>query len=89
LELSAVDGLEIDGLVVEGFEVIAGAMLVLKLSGSARRIELRTGEYSRSFEPRWLEYTARHHLVKLLWGSAALLGGALAWIRQLIAGAVK
>lgn len=89
VQLSAGDGLEVGGLVVERFELIAGATLALKLSGSARRLELRTGEFSRSLKPSWLEYAARHHLVKLLWGSAAVLWGALAWLRQQVAGAVK
>ena len=89
VQLSTGDGLEVGGLVVERFELIAGATLVLKLSGSARRLELRTGEFSRSLKPSWLEFAARHHLVKLLWGSAAVLWGALAWIRQQVAGAVK
>ena len=87
VQLSAGDGLEVDGLVVERFELVAGATLALKLSGSARRLDLRTGEFSRSLKPSWLEYAARHHLVKLLWGSAAVLWGALAWLRQQVLGA--
>jgi len=89
LPLSAGDGLALDGLVVERFEVAAGATLSLKLSGSARRLELRTGEFSRSLKPSWLEYAARHHLVNLLWGSAAVLWGALAWIRRQVGGWVR
>ena len=89
LQLSAGDGLALDGLVVERFEVVAGATLALKLTGSARRLEWRTGEFSRSLKPSLLEYAARHHLVKLLWGSAAVLWGALAWIRQQVGGWVR
>ncbi len=89
VQLSAGDWLEVDGLVVERCDLVAGATLALKLSGSARRLELRTGEFSRSLKPSWLEYAARHHLAKLLWGSAAVLWGALAWIRQQVAGVVR
>ena len=86
VQLSAGDWLELDGLVVERCDLVAGATLALRLSGSAHRLELRTGEFSRSLKPSWLEYIARHHLTKLLWGSAAVLWGALAWIRQQVAG---
>ena len=89
LQLSAGDGLAVDGLVVERFEVVAGATLALKLTGSARQLDWRTGEFSRSLKPSLLEYAARHHLVKLLWGSAAVLWGALAWIRQQVGGWVR
>lgn len=86
LQLSAGDGLALDGLVVERFEVVAGATLALRLTGSARRLEWRSGEFSRSLKPSLLDYAARHHLVQLLWGSAAVLWGALAWIRQQVGG---
>ncbi len=89
LQLSAGDGLALDGLVVERFDVVAGATLALKLTGSARRLDWRTGEFGRSLKPSLLEYAARHHLVKLLWGSAAVLWGALAWIRQQVGGWVR
>ena len=89
VQLSAGDWLEVDGLVVERCELVAGATLALKLSGSARRLALRTGEFSRSLKPSWLEYAARHHLAKLLWGSAAVLWGALAWIRQQLSGVAR
>ena len=89
VQLSAGDWLEVDGLVVERCELVAGPTLALKLSGSARRLALRTGEFSRSLKPSWLEYAARHHLAKLLWGSAAVLWGALAWIRQQLSGVAR
>ena len=83
------DWLEIDGLAVERFELAAGAPLLLKLSGSARVLRLRVGEFERSLKPSWLEYISRHHLTSLLWGAAALLWGALAWIRKNFAGALS
>jgi hypothetical protein len=85
--LSAGDWLEFDGLVVERCEVVAGVPMMLKLSGSARSARLRVGEFERSLKPSILEYVSRHHLVSLLWGSAAVLWGALAWIRRQFAGA--
>ena len=81
------DWLQVDGLVVQRCELIAGAPLLLKLSGSARVLRLRVGEFERSLKPSWLEYVSRHHLASVLWGSAALLWGALAWLRKYFAGA--
>ena len=86
VHISAGDWLEIDGLTVERCEVIAGAPVRLKLSGSARTLRLRVGEFERSLKPSLLEYVSRHHLITLLWGSAAVLWGALAWIRKRFAG---
>lgn len=80
------DWLEVDGLVVERFELSAGVPLLLKLSGSARTLRLRVGEFERSLKPSWLEYVSQHHLVTLLWGSMALLWGALAWVRKHFSG---
>ena len=76
------DWLEIDGLTVERCEVSAGPLLTLRLNGSAGTLRLRVGEFERSLKPSWLEYAARHHLLKLMWGSAAVLWGALAWMRK-------
>lgn len=89
LAIRAGDWLEIDGLTVERFELAAGTPLLLKLSGSARVLRLRVGEFERSLKPSWLEYISRHHLTSLLWGAAALLWGALAWIRKNFAGALS
>jgi len=80
------DWLEIDGLMVERCEVSAGPLLTLRLNGSAGTLRLRVGEFERSLKPSWLEYAARHHLLKLMWGSAAVLWGALAWMRKQFAG---
>ncbi len=85
--LVAGDVLEIDGLVAERFSLVAGAPLLLELNGSARGLRVRTGEFERSLKPSWLEYLARHHLAQLLWGSAAVLWGALAWTRKQFSGA--
>jgi hypothetical protein len=87
LQINGGDWLQIDGLTVERCELIAGAQLLIKLSGSARVLRLRVGEFERSLKPSWLEYASRHHGVSLLWGAAALLWGALAWLRQHFAGA--
>lgn len=75
-----------DGLTVERCELTAEAPLRLKLSGSARAVRLRVGEYERSLKPSVLEYVSRHHLVTLLWGSGVALWGALAWMRRQFGG---
>jgi hypothetical protein len=85
--LSVGDGLEVDGLVVERFELVAGAPIRLTLTGSAHTIRTRVSDFERSLKPSWLEYVARHHLIGALWGAAAVLWGALAWIRKQIAAA--
>jgi hypothetical protein len=82
VKLAAGDWLELDGLVIERCEVVADGLLTLRLNGSAGAMRLRVGEFERSLKPSWLEYTARHHLMKLLWGAAAVLWGALAWMRN-------
>ena len=82
LRIDGGEWLEMDGLVVERFELIAGAVVLLKLSGSARVLRLKVGAFERSLKPSWLEHISRHHLVNLLWGSAALLWGSLAWVRK-------
>lgn len=87
LALSAGDILEIDGLRVERCELLAGgASLQLELSGSAGGLRLRVGDFERSLKPSWLEYVSRHHLAQLLWGSAAVLWGSLAWLRRRFTG---
>lgn len=86
--LAAGDGLEIGGLVIERFAVVATAPLQIELNGSARVLRQRVGEFERSLKPSWLEFVSRHHGVQLLWASAAVLWGALAWMRkQFAAGA--
>lgn len=82
LSLAAGDGLELDGLRLERFEIVAGAPLQIELSGSARGLHQRVGEFERSLKPSWLEYLARHHLAQMLWASAGVLWGALAWLRR-------
>ncbi len=76
------DWLEIDGLEVQRCEVALGNAVSIKLTGSARVVRLKVGDFDRSLKPSWLEFVARHHLAGLLWGSAALLWGALAWVRK-------
>jgi hypothetical protein len=85
--INAGDWLEVDGLVLDRFELSAGMPLLLKLSGSARTLRLRVGEFERSLKPSWLDYVSQHHLVTLLWGSMALSWGALAWVRKHFLGA--
>ena len=83
LTLAAGDGLALDGLRLERFEIIAGTSpLLIELNGSARGLRQRVGEFERSLKPSWLDYVSRHHLTQLLWGSAAVLWGALAWLRR-------
>jgi len=85
LALAVADGLALDGLRLERFEIVAGAPLLIELSGSASGLRQRVGEFDRSLKPSWLEYLSRHHLTQLLWGSAAVLWGALAWVRRQMA----
>lgn len=82
LALAAGDGLELDGLRLERFEITAGTPLLIELTGSASGLRQRVGEFERSQKPSWLEYVSRHHLTQLLWGSAAVLWAALAWVRR-------
>ncbi len=89
IDIASGDWLEIDGLVVERSELTIGSPLTLKLNGSARTLRLRVGEFERSLKPSWLEYLSRHHLAQLLWTSAALLWGALSWMRRQVAEAAK
>ena len=88
LTLAAGDWLALDGLVLERCELVVGTAVRLKLSGSARGLHLRVGEFERSLKPSVLEYVSRHHLVGVLWGSAALLWGLLAAVRKGLAGVV-
>jgi hypothetical protein len=89
LSLAGGDWLALDGLVLERCEISVGTAVRLKLSGSARGLHLRVGEFERSLKPSVLEYVSRHHLVGLLWGSAALLWGLLAAVRKGLAGLVS
>ncbi len=86
LALAAGDGIELDGLRLERFEIIAGTPLLIELNGSARGLRQRVGEFEHSLKPSWLEYVSRHHLTQMLWGSAAVLWGALAWVRRQFGG---
>jgi hypothetical protein len=86
VKLAAGDWLEVDGLTAERCEIVLATPLVLRLNGSAGTLRLRVGDFERSLKPSWLEYISRHHLVHLLWGSAAVLWGALAWMRKQFAG---
>lgn len=82
IKLGAGDQLEISGLVLERFEMTAGDSLGIKLAGTARVLATRTGDFERSLKPSLLEYAARHHTVSLLWSSALMLWGAIAWVRK-------
>ena len=83
IRLAVGDGLEFDELRLERLEIIAGKPLQIELVGSARGLRQRVGEFERSLKPSWLEYLARHQLAGLLWASAGVLWGALAWLRRL------
>lgn len=70
------------GLVLERFDMTAGDSVVIKLAGTARVLATRTGDFERSLKPSMLEFIARHHTVGLLWSSALMLWGAIAWLRN-------
>jgi hypothetical protein len=82
VNLGAGDRLEMSGLSLERFEMTAGDSIVLKLAGTARVLATRTGDFERSLKPSLLEFLARHHTVSLLWSSALMLWGAIAWLRN-------
>lgn len=82
VRLGVGDRLEMSGLTLERFEMTAGDGIVLKLSGTARMLTTRTGDFERSLKPSLLEFLARHHTVSLFWSSALMLWGAIAWLRS-------
>lgn len=82
VKLGAGDRLEMSGLVLERFDMTAGDSVVIKLAGTARVLATRTGDFERSLKPSMLEFIARHHTVGLLWSSALMLWGAIAWLRN-------
>jgi hypothetical protein len=82
VKLGAGDRLEIAGLVLERFELAVGDSVGIKLSGTARVLATRTGDFERSLKPSLLEFVARHHTVGLFWSAALMLWGAIAWVRK-------
>lgn len=82
VKLASGDRLELAGIEVERFELVAGATLKIKLSGSARGLATRSGDFERSLKPSLLEYAARHHTLGLAWSAAALLWGIVGWMRR-------
>lgn len=82
VKLGTGDRLEISGLVLEHFELKAGDVIAIKLSGTARMLATRIGDFERSLKPSLLEFIARHHTVSLLWSTALFLWGAIAWARR-------
>ena len=82
VKLGAGDRLEIAGLVLERFELSAGDSIGIKLSGTARVLATRTGDFERSLKPSLLEFIARHHTVGLFWSAALMAWGAIAWVRK-------
>jgi len=82
VRLAGGDRLEIAGLELERFELVAGDSVGVKLSGSARTMTTRTGDFERSLKPSLLEYVARHHTIGLFWSAALLLWGILGWLRK-------
>lgn len=82
VRLAMGDRLEIDGLVVEHFQLAAGDSVGIKLSGTARVLAVRTGDFERSLKPSLLEFISRHHTVGLFWSAALTLWGAIAWVRK-------
>lgn len=82
LKLGAGDRLEVAGLELERFELAAGDSVALRLSGTARVLTTRTGDFERSLKPSLLEYIARHHTVSMFWSAALFLWGAITWVRK-------
>lgn len=82
VKLGAGDRLEIAGLVLERLELAAGDSVGIKLSGTARVLTTRTGDFERSLKPSLLEFIARHHTLSLFWSAALMLWGAIAWVRK-------
>ena len=82
VQVGAGDRLEIAGLVLERFELVAGDTVGIKLSGTARVLRTRTGDFERSLKPSLLEFASRHHTVSLLWSAALVLWGVIGWMRK-------
>ena len=76
------DRLELTGLELERFELVVGDRVGLKLSGSARTLATRTGDFERSLKPSLLEFVARNHTIGLFWSAAVMLWGVVAWLRK-------
>lgn len=76
------DRLEVAGLELERFEMVAGDSITVTLSGTARVLRTRTGDFERSLKPSLLEYIARHHTVSMFWSAALFLWGAITWMRK-------
>ena len=82
IRLAGGDRLELAGLELERFELMVGDRVGLKLSGSARVLTTRTGDFERSLKPSLLEFVARNHLIGLFWSAAVMLWGVVAWFHK-------
>ncbi|KQP43298.1 hypothetical protein ASF44_06960 [Pseudorhodoferax sp. Leaf274] len=82
VRLGAGDRLDVAGLELERFELAASDSVTVRLSGTARVLATRTGDFERSLKPSLLEYIARHHTVGMAWSAALFLWGAVTWIRK-------
>ena len=82
LQLGPGDRIEMAGLELESFELNAGDSIAVRLSGTARVLRTRTGDFERSLKPSLLEYVVRHHALGMFWSTALFLWGAIAWVRK-------
>lgn len=80
------DRIELAGLALERFELSAGAHITVRLSGTARVLRTRTGDFERSLKPSLLEYVVRHHALGMFWSTALFLWGAITWVRKQLEG---
>lgn len=86
VQLGNGDTLDLAGLDVQRCDLVLGPVLHLKMTGTARELSTRTGDFERSLKPSVLEYAARHKRVALLWSAALLLWGVARWLQRLRAG---
>lgn len=82
LKLGPGDRIELAGLELESFALSAGESITVQLSGTARVLRTRTGDFERSLKPSLLEFIARHHALGMFWSTALFLWGAIAWVRK-------
>ncbi|NRR30224.1 hypothetical protein HSX11_08475 [Oxalobacteraceae bacterium] len=85
VQLGPGEELELGGLELQRCEVRLGQVLRISMTGTARTLQTRTGQFARSLKPSLLEYAARHKKVALLWSAAVFIWGIVQWLQRFAA----